>query len=208
MQSTELEHPVPFPKFELRLHPEERVGLTGLDGASNVGYVSDPGSFVYGLQEYTIVTYSFYYRTNPAIGCVGRCFPDSAFWGYHPHDLEKITVLYAAGEPRHVFFFAHGRGQGMWVPWSECLTTGDGALVVYVANNSHASYPRPGRYTRAAGLLNDECLDGGKILRPLFRRAEDKKLSPGGGVRLTRAAVRPPAVSITPFERFFLCFFL
>lgn len=194
--------------IEIRLHPDERVRLTGLDGTSNVGYFSDPLSYVYRKIEYTMITYSFYYNNNPGIGCIGNCFPTSKFWGYHTHDLEKITVLYdGAGEPQHVYFFAHGRGQGMWVPWSDCTKATDGALVVYVAKNSHASYPVAGTYARACGLLNDECLEGGKILRPLLRKAEDVKISAGGGVRLLQAPVPPPSHSLTPFQRFFLCLY-
>ncbi len=183
------------------------AGATNAACASVV-YASEVGTMVYNNDLYSARTYSFYYPENLALGCWGACVnPRSQAWGYHRHDLEAVTVLFTQGGlPRHVFFFAHADRQGMWVPWAECERTADGALVVYVARGSHASYPRPGRYWRVLGFANDVCSSRGAMVRPVVRPAQDRDLEGGGGFSL-RAQLRvPPPTSITPWQRFILPF--
>lgn len=192
--------------IEIRFHPKEKIGLSSIHGVPNIAYYSDLDVYEYNGQQYSIITYSFYYPENPAIGCGGKCFPSSTLWGYHKHDIEKISVLYDRNyNPQYVYFFAHGRGQGMWVPWESCEKCSDGALVIYSALNSHASYPNGKTYVRVCGIINDVCSSKGKSIRPILQKAEDIQIAPG--IRLSLSPIHPPQQSISTFERWFLMFY-
>jgi len=137
---------------------------------------------------YTAVTYTFFYQRNLAIGCGYCCFPHCKCLGYHDTDVERVTVLYHhmpkmnIYTPTHVYFHAHGKGQGQWKLYRDCelvsrpdlveiepeTTTTDEFhvrnpnnkvqhIVVYVARGSHAAYPEYGMYPRIFGLANDVC---------------------------------------------------
>ena len=77
--------------------------------------------------------------------------------GYHAHDVEGVYILFdpKTKKPRHVYYKAHGFGQGEWKPWEECDKTENGALIVYFAVNSHATYFRDGYFRRIFGFAND-----------------------------------------------------
>ena len=87
-------------------------------------------------REHAVVGLFLVWRTNP--GYQTRCF---GTFGFHSGDVERIHVYYFDGEPKYVYFNAHGYGQGLWRKWSECEFDADGRLVAYVALGSHAMYP-------------------------------------------------------------------
>ena len=86
------------------------------------------------------------------------------FLGYHPHDVEGVYILFdpKTKEPRHVYYKAHGFGQGEWKPWEQCRKTANGALIVYFAVNSHATYYKAGYFRRIFGFANDRTSDRGR----------------------------------------------
>lgn len=180
----------------LRFHPGERERL------EPTAYITT-GKELRGDIMYSVVTYSFYFRNNYAIGCGWRLFPKSGLLGYHEHDVEFISVYYFENVPVRVFFSAHGRGQGSWVEWEDCEFVDD-QLVVYVARNSHAMYPHTGRYWRVFGFANDVCSSRGKELR-VYSFTSSFDCCFGNGVSLcAKLRPSPPGTSITPWQRFFL----
>lgn len=194
--------------IELRYHPTETCFLGTIqqsDGPPN-GYVTY-GTEVRGGKQYQVTTVTFFYKENLAIG-LGYClFPRAPLLGYHPNDIEFISIYSYAGEPNFVFFSAHSPGQGVWVPWSECETS-NGNLVVYVARGSHASYPHSGTYFRAFGLANDMCSSKGlsQILDVDHLIPSYDYTSPNG-IRLYKdLRPAPLPTSITPLQRFLLPF--
>ncbi|GBG72666.1 hypothetical protein CBR_g12238 [Chara braunii] len=205
--------PRKFRGFELRFHPAEKVFPQVLDIANPFQvcsklpeipiYVSNSASMIYQGVEYTAITYSLYYVENPS-PAFGGLFPRNV--GYHEGDVEKLTILYSKDpyrewEPCHVYFFAHGSGQGIWLPWGECQHTDDNYLIVYVAKNSHASYYLPGTYVRIFGVANDHCSERGKHLRvSAYLKAFDHQVNKG--VHLSASAAIPPQRSVKPWERF------
>lgn len=193
--------------IQLRFHARESLVPRGVGSDAHqtgVMYASDVAHVMHQGYLYRARTYTFYYEANLALGCWGtRINPMSRCWGYHPHDLEAVTVLFTQGGlPRHVFFFAHSDRQGMWVPWDKCMRTRDGALVVYVARHSHASYPWPGRYMRVFGFANDACSGSGTWLNPVALPARDVDLE--GDFHMSAKARMPPPESITSWQRFAL----
>ena len=70
-------------------------------------------------------------------------------------------------EPRHVYYWAHGRGEGEWLAWADAPTEALGGdsgasavpawrrrrLVAYPALASHELYPYVGTYYRCASLI-------------------------------------------------------
>jgi len=85
--------------------------------------------------------------------------------GWHWGDLEHVTLLVkkpASGvlsDITKVMFGAHGSADGRWVDVNDCAKQ-DGRLVVYVADHSHALYPKPGMVFRLGGVANDYTDDG------------------------------------------------
>lgn len=152
--------------IELRFHPDEKEFI------SSVLPEREPKSPVYltvgketrGGIEYTVFTYSFYYKNNGAIGLGWQLFPTSRRLGYHDHDVEFVSLYCEGDEVKMVYFSAHAPGQGTWVAWDECEMSEDDNLVVYVARNSHACYPHPGTYWRIFGFANDVCSQDGRSL--------------------------------------------
>jgi hypothetical protein len=94
---------------------------------------------------YDVVTTTFYYPDNPAIGLGWQVDPYNKKLGYHDHDIEFVSIYYMDGKPIKVFFSQHsiGKGWGAWRAYEDCQIR-DGFLVDYVARNSHANYPDMG----------------------------------------------------------------
>lgn len=194
-----------LPNFELRYHPKERVDLVNLEGVKNIMYYSNPADYIYKGESFTLITYYFFYGENMALTCFGGCFPNSKRLGYHKNDVERVSILYdQMGSPQYVYFFAHSKGQGMWLPWSKCEKFGDDGLVIYVALNSHASYPRPKTYVRVFGFANDKCSNKGKVVRPIYQPSNETT----NYMKITEVPTKPPQTSITTFQRFMLPFYV
>ena len=191
---------VPYNEMiELRFHPNEVSSLPP------TVYIAT-GKETRGGVAYSVTTISFRYDNNYAIGCGGTFFPNST----HDNDIEYISLYHLDQEARYAYFSAHSRGQGVWVPIGDCEVNELGDLVVYVARKSHACYPRPGCYTRVFGLANDRCSRKGHTHRMAFQ-----DLLPAydfcyeNGVTLYKGLrPAPPSESITPFQRFFLPFYV
>lgn len=114
------------------------------------------GNETRGDIQYKVVTVSFYYNDNPATGPGWQLQPTNRNLGYHPDDMEFISIYYLDDEPTKVYFSAHsvGQGNGTWMDFSNCQSKAD-YLVVYVARNSHANYPNAGTHYRIYGAAND-----------------------------------------------------
>jgi hypothetical protein len=194
--------------ISLKFHPKE------IEFPRSVDNIPVHSPCVYFTRQYQTVddimylmtTYSFYYKNNHAIGCCHSLFPENSLLGFHPHDVEHVSIYSRNGTNMLVYFSAHGYGQGMWKEWNECEKDKDNRLVVYVARNSHACYPESRTYIRAFGLANDECSSEGKTVIPsIFYPSFDWCSS--NGVKLY-ASPRPkhPTTSFTDKQRFFLPF--
>lgn len=192
----------------LRYHPEESYFLSTIkpeDGPPSA-YVSH-GREEYNGVMYQVTTLSFYFVDNIAIGIGWRFFPRVPLLGYHPHDIEHISIYSLNGQNKYVYFSAHSRGQGAWVPWEKCEFIGDD-LVVYIARNSHACYAHAGVYPRVFGLANDVCSKRG-----ISQLIQEHQLIPSydfvfpNGIRLYKGLEpKPPAKSNTALARFILPF--
>lgn len=163
--------------------------------------IAPPKKYI-GIYEYQGVSYltvelEFEYEENGAIGLGWCCFPKSRCLGYHERDRESIFILYDNNYiPRHVYFKAHGRGQGMWVPYHECETE-NGKLVVYVARASHAFYPYAKIYWRAFIFASDLTSNTG---RSIEYKIPEMSSGPIG--------FNIPKSSVTTCQRCCLCFCL
>jgi hypothetical protein len=147
-------------RIQLKFDKREQSFPSPYDDGEAISY-SYTGKLTWNQKEYKYTRFMWYYKENPGVGCFGL-FPKSRAMGYHPHDIEGVTILYDKEEPCHVYFHAHGYGQGTLVKWEYCEKTADGALVVYVAKYSHASYPKPGVYRRVLGIASDVAKGDGK----------------------------------------------
>jgi LPXTG-motif cell wall-anchored protein len=95
--------------------------------------------------------------------------------GRHEGDWEYVQLrLGPSGEPEMATFAQHSTAEACSVEQVEL--DGD-ALVVYVANGSHASYPRAGTADRQWPDPNDEADGDGRRVRPPLERIDDE--SPG-----------------------------
>lgn len=187
--------------IELRYHPDETCFISGILPDENGAYIADGEEYRSDGLLYRVLTVSFHYKINAAIGCGWRLFPTSKALGYHPHDIEHVSLYAREGKVKYVYFAAHSTGQGCWVPWSECKRN-EGRLVIYVARGSHACYPHPETYWRVFGLANDACSSSGKheVINTMWV-SYDAKLT--DGVQLYRGLrPPPPATSITLFNGF------
>jgi hypothetical protein len=189
---------------QLRFHPSERSSLSLIDdNASNpTAYIAKgPG----------ITNISFFYKDNWAIGAGWRFCPSSSFLGYHPNDIEYVSIYEHNGAPAFVYFSAHNAIQGTWVPFEECETTDDGkTLIIYVARGSHANYPHKGIYWRAFGFANDVCSDRGPVeLIPLDKMIPSFDHVFPNGIRLFRGLRPfPPVSCLTSWQKFIIPFSL
>lgn len=170
---------------------------------------------MYQGRVWVAVTYMLFYDKNPGyrIAC----------WraGAHAVDLERIVVLFdiVTLEPEHVFFGAHGRGQGMWCKYSDCdkHVVGENqveVLKVYVAPQSNAFYPNSKTYWRVFGFANDVCTGDKKLWMPGYDvRCDVTRQSwttthhqLGPGINAPTNITVPWTSSITNKQRFFLAF--
>lgn len=187
-----------------RFHPLETQSPTGVISTETSPYVS------YGTERrgdvlYDVTTFQMYYRNNLAIGCGWQLFPNSYVLGFHPHDVEWVSIYSLGGTPVKVYFSAHSRGQGVWVDWEDCERI-ENHLVCYVARGSHAMYPYPGTYYRVFALANDCCSKFGRtMVVNEYTPAYDFGFS--DGIRLYKSLRPPPPdTSITRWQRFLLPF--
>lgn len=159
---------------------------------------------------YDIITISFYYKENLAIGCGWCLFPKSAKLGYHQNDIEYITLYMLENEVIFVYFSAHSSKQGIYVSWKDCEKTNNNELIVYVALNSHANYPKAKTYLRIFGFANDYCSKYGKSkLLPFDKMLLSYNYSSYNGITLYKGSRPTPSnKSITSWERFFLPFYI
>lgn len=117
---------------------------------------------MFQYQSYRALYYVLFYTDNPGYDVCCRKGD-----GYHTGDVERIVVLFDSdNKAQWVFFGAHGRGQGKWVPFAKCSKAYDGVLRVYVSPTSHAMYPKPKRYRRVFGFADDVIRTGGEQWRP------------------------------------------
>lgn len=128
--------------------------------------------------NYNMIEVSFDYTHNTAIGCFWCCFPRSECLGYHLGDNESVFILtdFNNNEPKFVYFKAHGRGQGMWLPYNQCIKE-DGNLVVYVARGSHAFYPYSNIWWRAFIFASDYTNDLGESLTYKIKDKNDGNIT-------------------------------
>lgn len=203
--------------FELRFHPSELVYPTTPSCSRVIGtscenpYYISYGQAKIGGAMYRLETYSWYYTCNPAIGCGACLCPTNEFLGYHDHDVERITAAYVIGDaaskhPSMIYYGAHGKGQGVWVPWKEVPKTSDGNVIVYVARGGHGSYHNPGVKWRIFGFANDKCSNSGK--HKLYDSNKDlltafDMVFPNG-IAMRKAIDIPPHSSIRWWQRLFL----
>lgn len=145
-------------------------------------------------KQYIYLEYRFEYEANSAIGCGYCCFPQSEYLGYHKYDVQHVILLLdtETQDICHVFFKAHGLGQGTWLPWSLCEKTFDDLLIVHIARGSHAIYPHSGIYWRSMGFSNDLCSNVGRQVE-IMANGEQYE-----------SEYIPQKTSITFCERFFL----
>lgn len=102
--------------------------------------------------------YWLYFRYNSQDrGIVGT--------GRHEGDWELVQLgLGRAGRPETATFTQHSSLESC--PWSALERSGADVPVVYVANGSHALYPRPGVADRPFPDPNDEARGDGRRVRP------------------------------------------
>lgn len=194
----------------LKFHPFEKCKLSSIfKSESPNAYISHSKRAKDNI-IYDTITISFYYNDNIAIGCGWCCFPKSPKLGYHPNDIEYVTLYLLDNEVIFVYFSAHSSKQGMFVLWKDCEKTIDNELIIYVALNSHANYPKPNTYWRIFGLANDYCSKYGKSnLLPLNKMISSYDFSFYNGITLYKGMRPVPSdISITPWKRFFLPFYI
>jgi len=177
----------------LKFHPWETCFPENNSDSVNCTY--NLGQMTRNGTTYSSIEYLFFYEENPAIGCLFCCFPKSKCLGYHKIDKERLIILMTNDKIDYVYFNAHGRGQGMWLPWNECNKTRNGELIVYVARGSHAFYPEGRIYWRALRFANDLCSNEGESMRINTTTPHDN-------------AIIPNQTSLSNNERFFLPFVL
>jgi hypothetical protein len=98
----------------------------------------------------TYITYIFLFTYNGEYSILGL-----ANAGYHPADIEHITVeLDSSNNLSRVFYSAHGVKDGRWVKASD-IEMEDGRIVAYMALHGHGLYQQEGTVFRLYGLAND-----------------------------------------------------
>lgn len=201
---------LPLNMIELRFHPKETQQLTSVceNDLTNMGYITLGQSIFLNNEIYDVRTLTFYYAENLGYGvCL---FPYLPPMGYHVNDIEYVSIYTKSDRPSWVYFSAHSFGQGTWKLLDECETNSNGDLIVYVALNSHANYPHKGTYWRIFGFANDKCSDKGEHLimsANNFIASYDHTFI--NGICLYKKLRPPPcSKSVTPWQRFFLPFYM
>lgn len=147
----------------IKFHPKEKEQLYDPYG----GFGPDPILYHQEKKDgYTVMIYTMYYKKNLAIGLGHTLFPYARMLGYHDVDIEFVAIYQKPGIKK-VYFSAHSK-EGRFLDWEDCEKE-NGELVVYIALNSHACYPKAGRYWRYGGFANDVCSSKGRRLnKPTF----------------------------------------
>lgn len=151
--------------------------------------------------------YSLFYQANPGYICK---------LGFHIADVERLIILcdFKTLEPMHVFFGAHGNGQGTWRAYKDCEKNQNGILRVYVSPQSHAFYPHAKCHWRLFGFANDvTCGDGEKWV-PKARDYSSSQTQSWTishyqvvrGVNNPKNVPDPESKSISPLQRFMIAF--
>jgi LPXTG-motif cell wall-anchored protein len=118
--------------------------------------------------EATYLAYWLFYAQNTQDRGILRT-------GRHEGDWEYVQLrLGPGGEPETATFAQHSTAEAC--PVDEIEVDGE-APVVYVANGSHASYPRAGTVDRQWPDPNDEADGGGRRARPPVERIDDAEPS-------------------------------
>jgi hypothetical protein len=118
----------------------------------------DPGNAYISFDAEGNFQYTLYYHFNPAVGVFANCFPKSKLFGYHDHDIERLTIFKGG----YIHMSAHSHTQGTWTSLAMLDPAGEEGYTIYVARGSHAMYPRKGTTIRGFGLANDVCDGKGK----------------------------------------------
>lgn len=165
-------------------------------------------------KQYIALYYILFFKENPGY-TPGAPLITKAI-GKHPGDVESIVLLLdpETHKLEQVYFSAHGKGQGMWLPFEKCEKAPDGTLRVYVAPASNAMYPSPGFYARFFGIANDVVSAKSAPWRPEpmdFLHSHKQQWSETHyqiekGINNPKNLADPPETSITNFERFMLAF--
>ena len=76
--------------------------------------------------------------------------------GDHQSDIEtiKYRILKKNNEIEYIGYYEHGNEVKYTL---DKLQTINKQIIVFIANKSHASYPKSGKYTRILGFANDYC---------------------------------------------------
>ena len=163
--------------------------------------------------QYLGLYYVFFFSTNPGYKCCCCCF-----MGRHSADVERMVILIDLVDltPQHVFYGAHGNGQGTWVPYGKCEKDNDGRLRVYVSPTSHGLYPHPQHNFRACCFANDPTLYAGFAWTPQrgdFVRSWTQSWSNTSaiyqvapGINNPKNVSDPETKSIKAWQRFFIMF--
>lgn len=153
------------------------------------------------------LTISLFFAENPGYRVCGVPV------GRHAADVERVVVLFSrdTGRPAHVYFGAHGRGQGVWRSWDACEFARPGVLRVHVASKSNAMYPRRGTYRRVLGAANDVCDGRGGTAAYLVSELTDAAAQSWSGRYQVAPGINSPLhvpppseTSVTPLQRLLL----
>ena len=152
----------PLTEFKLKFHPREKAVL--MDPRSG-----DHGNIIFRhlqvINNVTVVVYTLIYDANYSIGLGHNLGGNKCpILGYHDRDVETIAFyLYPQDNKEdQIYMSAHSK-EGKWYRASQCQYE-DGNLIIYVALNSHANYPKEGTKWRFLGLANDHCSSQGKTI--------------------------------------------
>lgn len=164
---------------------------------------------IYKERTYLALYYVFFFEHNPGytVCCASNL-------GHHPADVERVVILLdpVSLKPCHVFFGAHGNGQGTWLPYDECDKGPGGAIRVYVSPMSHGLYPKSKTYARALCCANDSTINVNHIWRPMktdFQKSwaqswSNRYYQVAKGINNPKNVPDPECRSITTMERIFL----
>lgn len=117
------------------------------------------------------LSYWYFFAENPALNlcCVPPNHRSCCAGGYHKADLEHCAIYLDSNtlEPIEMYFATHGRFTGLWRDW-KTLEMENNRPVVYLAVNSHASYPSEGQWWRLCCVFaNDFASKSGQRWDPL-----------------------------------------
>ena len=211
---------------ELQTNFLDKIQLNSLNYGSN-GYIT----YINSSSITTMITYTFYFVMNGAIGPLSlffnKLYPINNYplllklaklFDYHGNDSVDITIEFnnLTKLPIRVNYDAHSRGQGKWIPWDivpKIKHNGSKDIIVaYVALNSHSLYPDPKTYYRIFGIANDVCKINGPefLISDYINLYETNHNIDWLSIKKCNIDIQkqPSDHSITPFERFFLPFFL